>query len=336
MSGTSFKLSKLQQRLEAAIEEKRFYEAHQIYKTLYFRCTTRRNYAEALRYLYSGAEFLLSNQQWESGTDLACLVLQVYAKSKMDLTEVQLNQLCGLLNKMPATEERVAFVCKATAILKPHKNLLCGFNEQLGRLFWLEGSFCEARFRFMLSLNGYAVGSFLIALHQRYGLRSEIDLFITQAVLQFLCMRQPSAAIQTFYTYTRGHPRLEPGPPFTRFPLLNFIWFLLLVIDRTESFTTFCVLCEKYRPQINRDSTYATYLETIGRQYFGTPNSEPNTMFSRILKMFGGSVNDADDLFATSSSDVAGPSGHPDAQNVISSPGSTRSPGAAMQMEDVD
>ncbi|THD20596.1 Golgi to er traffic protein 4 [Fasciola hepatica] len=336
MSGNAFMLSKLQQRLQAAIEERRFYEAHQIYKTLYFRCTTRRNYAEALKYLYSGAELLLSNQQWESGTDLAFLVLQAYAKSKMNLTEVQLNQLCRFLNKMPATEERAAFVSQTTTLLKPHKNLLCGFNEQLGRLFWLEGSFYEARFRFMLSLNGCAVCSFLIALHQRYGLRSEIDLFITQAVLQFLCMRQPSAAILSFYTYTRGHPRLEPGPPFTRFPLLNFIWFFLLVIHSTERFSVFCVLCEKCLPQINRDSTYATYLETIGRQYFGTPSAEPNTMFSRILKMFGGSAEDADDLLATGSSEVTGPPRHPDVQNATSSSGPIRSTGATTCMKDFD
>ncbi|VDP85821.1 unnamed protein product [Echinostoma caproni] len=187
----------------------------------------------------------------------------------------------------------------------------------------------------MLSLNGYAVGSFLIALHQRYGLRSEIDLFITQAVLQFLCMRQPSAAMLAFYIYTRGHPRLEPGPPFTRFPLLNFIWFLLLVIDRKESFSAFCVLCEKYRPQLNRDSTYATYLDIISRQYFSTPPSDTNNMFSRLLKMFGGPDEDADDLITAGPSEVAGPSRlSGDVQRGANS--STRSAGSAASMEDVE
>ncbi|CAL8106734.1 unnamed protein product [Calicophoron daubneyi] len=291
MTAVGCRLTKLHQRLQAAIDDKRFYEAHQIYKTIYFRCITRRNYAEALKCLYSGADFLLSNKQWESGTELACLILDVYAKSKMDLTEVHLNQLCGLLTKMSPGEDRASFVDKTSTLLTNYKSLLGGFNEQLARLLWQEGSFSEARFRIMLSYNGYAVGSFLIALHQKYGLRSEIDLFITQAVLQFLCMRQASAAILTFYTYTRGHPRLEPGPPFTRFPLLNFIWFLMLAIEKKCNLSVFAVLCDKYSPQISRDSTYLSYLDKIGQLYFGVeaPQNEMNNFFSQILKMFGGS-----------------------------------------------
>ncbi|KAF6769351.1 hypothetical protein AHF37_10500 [Paragonimus kellicotti] len=291
MTSSGSKLSKLQQRLQTAVEERRFYEAHQIYKTVYFRCITQRNYSEALKYLYSGADFLLTHKQWESGIELACLMLEVYTKSKMSLNEVHLNQLCELLKKMHSGEDRASFIHKATGVLGAEKNLLCSFNEQLARLFWQEGAFTEARFRIMLSYNGYAVGSFLIALHQRYGLRSEIDLFVTQAVLQFLCMRQASAAVLTFYTYTRGHPRLEPGPPFTRFPLLNFLWFLMLAIERKCTVSVFAILCEKYSPQIERDSNYLTYLDRIGQLYFGikAPRSEVNNFFSDILKLFGGS-----------------------------------------------
>ncbi|TGZ70899.1 hypothetical protein CRM22_002930 [Opisthorchis felineus] len=320
MTAVGCKLTKLQQRLQSAIEERRFYEAHQIYKTVYFRCITRRNYVEALKYLYSGADFLLTNKQWESGIELASMVVEVYTKSKMELTEVHLNQMCDLLKKMNPSEDRSNFIQKATGLLNNHKSLLCGFNEQLARIFWQEGSFTEARFRIMLSFNGHAVGSFLIALHQRYGLRSEIDLFITQAVLQFLCMRQAPAAVLTFYTYTRGHPRLEPGPPFTRFPLLNFVWFLMLAIERKCTVSVFSLLCEKYGPQIRRDSTYLAYLDKIGQLYFGIKPASGggmNNLFSNLLKMLSG----ADEGDIDSSSD--GPDPIPSTSNELDGPSST-------------
>lgn len=306
MSAIGCKLSKLQQRLQTAVEEKRFYEAHQIYKTIYFRCLTKRNYSEALDYLYAGADFLLTNRQWESGTELARLVLEVYSKGKLDLTKVHLNHLCDLLRKMPPGDDRASFIQKAIDALANYKCLLCGFNEQLARILWSEGSFTEARFRIMLSYNGHAVGSFLIALHQRYGLRSEVDLFITQAVLQFLCMQQMSVAVLTFYTYTRDHPKLEPGPPFTRFPLLNFLWFLMLAIEKKCSVSVFDVLCEKYSFQLQRDSTYLSYLQRIGQLYFGVKSpAKDSNLFSNIMKLFSGL-----DENLTSSSCVEQPTEH--------------------------
>lgn len=269
-----------------------------MYKTIYFRCLTNRNYSEALDYLYAGADFLLTNHQWESGAELARLVLEVYVKGKLDLTKTHLNHLCDLLRKMPPGDDRASFIQKAVDVLANHKGLLCGFNEQLARVLWSEGSLTEARFRIMLSYNGHAVGSFLIALHQRYGLRSEVDLFITQAVLQFLCMQQMSVAVLTFYTYTRGHPKLEPGPPFTRFPLLNFLWFLMLAIEKKCSVSVFDVLCDKYSFQLQRDSTYLSYLQRIGQLYFGVklPDKDSN-LLSNIMKLF----NRLDDNLASSS-----------------------------------
>nr|CAH8852752.1 unnamed protein product [Trichobilharzia regenti] len=198
---------------------------------------------------------------------------------------------------MTPGEERMRFISKALQLLQKQKDLLASFNGYLARVLWQEGSFSEARLRIMLSSNGYAAGSFLVALHQRYGLRSEIDLFIAQAVLQFLCMKQTTVAIITFYTYTRGHPRLEPGPPFTHFPLLNFLWFLMLAIEKKCSLAVFSVLCEKYSPQLNRDSSYVKYLDKIGQLYFGVkpPTNEMNNFFSRIMQMFNDGGDRLDD-----------------------------------------
>lgn len=292
------KSSKLDQRLQTAIAERRFYEVHQLYKTIYFRFMTRRNYTDAMNCLITGSKFLLSNEQWESGIELSCLLIEVYIKGKIELTDTQLNQLCDLLLHMPPGDERMNFVNKALQLLHSHKSLLAKFNEQFARILWWEGSFNEARFRIMLSSNGYAAGCFLIALHERYGLRSEVDLFITQAVLQFLCMRQISVAMLTFYTYTRGHPLLEPGPPFVHFPLLNFLWFLMLAIEKKCNLSVFAVLCEKYEPQLHRDSAYAKYLDKIGQLYFGIPppKNEANNLFSHILQLFSSSSTASGDM----------------------------------------
>ncbi|VDD82975.1 unnamed protein product [Mesocestoides corti] len=282
--------SKLQQRIQVAQAERRFYEAHQLYKTVYFQCSLRKNYSKAVESLLEGTKFLFENQQWESGSDLACLFADALLKSGQKLTDGHLNDLCQLIAAMPSTcVDRGKFIQKCLMLLSSNEALLCTFNEFLGRQLLQEGSLPQARNRIMMGGNGFKVGCFLIEMHQRYGLVSEIDLFIAQAVLQFLCVKKTSVAALTFYTYTRRHPKLEPGPPFTQFPLLNFVWLLMLAIERNLSHDVLSFLCAHYRPQISRDPSYAEYLEKISQVYFGVkPRNNPFTgMLSNLVRMLG-------------------------------------------------
>ncbi|VDL90341.1 unnamed protein product [Schistocephalus solidus] len=289
------KTNKLEQRLHLAQSEKRFYEAHQIYKTIYFRCTGRRKYAEALEHLIPGSKFLLANQQWESGVDLACLVVDTISKSSLKMTEKNLADFCELVSLMPPTcGDREKYISKVLKLLSGSKLLLNDFNEFLGRQFWQEGALIQTRNRMIRTDNGFVVGCFLIELQQRYGLTSEIDLFITQTVLQFLCMKKICVAAATFYTYTRRHPKLEPGPPFTHFPLLNFVWLLMLAIEQKLGSSVLSCLCNKYSPQISRDPSYFMYLEKIGQVYFDVqPQQNPLTsILSNLTKMLGDTFDD--------------------------------------------
>ena len=86
----------------------------------------------------------------------------------------------------------------------------------------------------------------LVEFHLTRGYSSELDLFIAQTVLQYLCLKKSIAASTAFLVsfvstnssvitkhcqaYTTEHPRIGSGPPYPN-PLLNFIWFLLLSIQ---------------------------------------------------------------------------------------------------------
>lgn len=67
----------------------------------------------------------------------------------------------------------------------------------------------------------------LINYHIEQGYNSEIDLFITQTVLQYLCLKNHKTALVVFQVYTEKHPKLMTQSPPYSLPLLNFIWFLL-------------------------------------------------------------------------------------------------------------
>ncbi|XP_011376847.1 Golgi to ER traffic protein 4 homolog [Pteropus vampyrus] len=127
--------------------------------------------------------------------------------------------------------------------------------------------------------------------------RSEVDMFVAQAVLQFLCLKNKSSASVVFTTYTQKHPSIEGGPPFVQ-PLLNFLWFLLLAVDGGK-LTVFTVLCEQYQPSLRRDPMYNEYLDRIGQLFFGvTPkqtSSYGGLLGNLLSSLMGSSEQEGED-----------------------------------------
>jgi hypothetical protein len=96
---------------------------------------------------------------------------------------------------------------------------------------FLETNYNMARFHFIRSNDMDNLGLMLVEIQVELGFKSEIDLFVTQAVLQILCFRNLSVANALFTSYLDYHPLLSNDPPF-KYPLLNFTWMLLLAIER--------------------------------------------------------------------------------------------------------
>lgn len=67
--------------------------------------------------------------------------------------------------------------------------LFC-FSQKIAEVYWQEKKYAAAHKHFLHSSDGSAYANMLIELHTTKGLKSEIDLFIAQAVLQFLCLRK--------------------------------------------------------------------------------------------------------------------------------------------------
>lgn len=108
--------------------------------------------------------------------------------------------------------------------------------QKIAEVYWNEKKYTVAHRHFLHSSDGEAYAKMLIELHTTKGLKSEIDLFIAQAVLQCLCLRNIEMATEAFNKYTGSHPTIknDKGPPYL-FPLLNFIWFLLRAIEQYVS-----------------------------------------------------------------------------------------------------
>jgi hypothetical protein len=88
----------------------------------------------------------------------------------------------------------------------------------------------QSRYHFLRSNDGESCANMLVEFQLKSGHPNEIDIFIAQTVLQYLCLRNKKAANIVFEMYTKAHPNIENSGPY-KLPLLNFLQFLLSAIN---------------------------------------------------------------------------------------------------------
>lgn len=73
-------VSRVLAKLSHSLAEGEFYEAHMMYRTLYFRYTAQKRYQDCLDLLFDGAQKLIENQQKSSAADLCLLLIDTLEK----------------------------------------------------------------------------------------------------------------------------------------------------------------------------------------------------------------------------------------------------------------
>ncbi|XP_073997682.1 Golgi to ER traffic protein 4 homolog isoform X1 [Rhodnius prolixus] len=265
-------VSRLIYKIENSIKNGNYYEAHQMYKTLYFRYLSQKKYVELLDLLFEGASLLLNHDQQASGVDLANLYIEVLVKSNALPNEEYIRKLSKLFSLIsPGVPERDSFLSSAVrwSMNEEHKGGDPLLHQAVAQIYWKEKNYVMARRHFLRSYDGSGFGTMLVELQRSSGYIAEVDLFIAQVVLQCLCLENKKTAVITFQCYTTQHPCINMGPPYL-LPLLNFIWFLLKAVD-SGRLAAFTVLCEQYQLSIERDPSYTHYLDKIGQIFFGVP-----------------------------------------------------------------
>lgn len=289
-------------KLKNSVEDGNYYEAHQMYKTIYFRYKNQGKFLECVDLLYNGAITLITYNQHQSGADLAMLLLTVLEDHKIPFSNDILDKVGHVHKLMDCdSDERQEFVSTALRWSNIGSHELKSGHPDLHRKFalttWNEKKFMQAQYHFVHSKDGEGCATMLVEYHVTYGFPSEVDMFIVQVVLQYLCLKNKITAASAFKSYTNMHPQVDKGPPYVH-PLINFIWMLLLAIEGGRV-AVFTILCEHYQPSLKRDPLYLEYLDKIGQHFFGVPPKIPKSqggLFGGILQSLFTMGDDMDDM----------------------------------------
>eukprot|EP00092_Neocalanus_flemingeri_P007572 GFUD01008172.1.p1 GENE.GFUD01008172.1~~GFUD01008172.1.p1 ORF type:complete len:337 (-),score=90.00 GFUD01008172.1:184-1194(-) len=316
MAGRRGGTERVLSKLKSSIENENYYEAHQMYRTLYFRYLGQKKYGELETMLFDGAVLLFSHDEVGSGTDLAKLYVDTLNQSEAGPEEIHFLRISKLYQLIPCDNvDKPVYLStclkwsnKDTGSSVGHPRL----HQHIAYGLWQNKQYPESRQHFLQSCDGAGCAHMLVEFHQARGFNSELDLFIAQTVLQYLCLKKSLAAATALRVYTEEHPKIKGGPPYPH-PLLNFLWFLLLSIQTSQSVSAYTVLCEKYKQFIDRDPQYLEYLDKIGQHFFGVPapvKPRPGGMFSGLFDQLLNAMNeDSSDDETAGPSVSSGPSG---------------------------
>lgn len=320
--------TRLVSKLKSAVQRDELYETHQILRTIHFRFINSVDKILALKnLLYCGSCHLLKAQEYVSGQDIGVLFLDTCARCLQTYKDaggsasVDLNSASLLYHStgktlswevsLKAAEIAILipdtdigqrkFIADILKILTPtvlNRNLL---HEVLAIRFWRSGDFPNSRFNYLHCAthdNAKDIADLLIEYQTGRANKHEVDLFLTQFILQFLCLQTPfdppapqkkampgqgivvtpktrsvikSIAKKIFTSYLVQHSQLSHADnlPYSSFPLLNFTYFIISILDSNQDADTFTFLCDAYKPAWSRDPNYKSYLTRIGTLYFG-------------------------------------------------------------------
>lgn len=283
-----------------------------MFRTIYFRYSKQEKFLELSDLLLDGAEKLIAAKQFQSGSDLSLLLIEVLQKCKFNEQDFEkwIINVGGLIDKIePNVVERESLIVRAVKWScegnkkNPHQGHPL-IHKLIANTMAKEQNFEQARYHYLLSKDGVGCAKILIQLSAK-AYNSEVDLVIVQVVLNLLVLNEKDTALVTFNTYTKLHPYIRTSNPPYRTPLLNFLYFLLNIIDDPK-LQCFKTLCDLYKTALSRDPAYEKQLQQIGVSYFGATPARParqNGLFGDLFsQLFQELEDDSDDDAAPTSS----------------------------------
>eukprot|EP01080_Neovahlkampfia_damariscottae_P000794 gene794-9044_t len=281
-------ITKIQNNLEGG----HFYEAQQLYKTLYHKFTKSKNFEKATQILINGFDKFIEKQQYKLANDLAVDLLEVFEKAEYKTTtqvipkkekSTPVDLLQEMISKYPSKGDysylKLDFlnlcIKWSTKILPQKSNDIQkgvpSFHYILAQEYFKKNDYINAHKHFSRANSPEAHASMIFD-WSLTGESSEKELFITRALLQLLCVSTAKESKIFFEEYLKLHSEVDDSFN-SKTPLFNFCKFLIMSVEK-NNFELFEMLKEKYEFQLQRDSSFEKYLKGIASEHFGVTQSE--------------------------------------------------------------
>uniref|UniRef100_A0A5S6QWQ6 Golgi to ER traffic protein 4 homolog n=1 Tax=Trichuris muris TaxID=70415 RepID=A0A5S6QWQ6_TRIMR len=284
--------------IQRNLEASNYYEALQLCKAVGSRLTAQKKIPELIDFLESVILPFSKAEKASCVEDLAKMFTNALLVGPAPMDSATLQKVKTVFGNLKPSQhyapDRQQFlnhlITWSKHVVPEYSRGSPALHQCIAEIYALEENGAAAIRHFQLCQNGSQFGEYLAQYQQKYGIQSEADLTIAQAVLQRLCMDEKDVASDLFDSYVKHHPKWASSgniPPFSS-PLLNFIYLLLTAISKRR-LNLFTALVEAYKPSIDRDPMFSEYLEKIAHINFTScPKSSrlPNFLDNVLNSIF--------------------------------------------------
>jgi hypothetical protein len=133
----------------------------------------------------------------------------------------------------------------------------------------------------LLTLDPTLINESLKNLFSRNKLISTLEryFFVTRAILELVLRQKIDVALELIKQNMESDYKLNH-------PLINFSFFLVVLVDKYASFENFWLLINRYKASIEFDANLTYYLNQISITYFKKPIiEEQNNMLNNLVKL---------------------------------------------------
>jgi len=256
-------------KLEKSVEEGNLYEALQMYRTIYFRYLSQKKFDDLKNLMIHGATIMITKKHNNEGIDLAQLLINVYKDNKIPATQENLEPILKIIQlhldnldiDQTPNEMFLRACIRWSAEWGPSKEGDSQIHNMIAKFFHKQKNYGKAQKYF---LRGTLVEEFTVMVSE-WSDNVEIeesDLVLAKIILQYLCLQNLKDANILFLSF------LKIKPHFPETPMVNFLRFLLVTLERADAYSLFDMLRKRYSITIERDPKFNQYLDHIGWVYY--------------------------------------------------------------------
>jgi len=270
--------ARLLTKLNEAMSRSKFYEAHQLMRTINFRYTSAKKFSELESLLIKTAIALLDTEQYESGSDVAIMLTKLYNENSLPINPERILQSTLLLKKMRSSPERITFIANILEWCGSSDFHLSGtFNLAVTQIYVKETAYAEAWKHLIRVHNGNQIAEIT---YQILGAKNipkcEEDLVISHLVLSLVHAKRLFLAEDSYGELMKNYGEVPS-------PLLNSIKFLIEAA-KINDVGMYKGIKQVYWPSFNREVNVHRLIDSIGKSVFKLADApERNGFMTNIL-----------------------------------------------------
>ncbi|XP_024542180.1 Golgi to ER traffic protein 4 homolog isoform X1 [Selaginella moellendorffii] len=286
------------EKLEKNVRDGKFYEAQQMYKTIFARYMASKKHTEALDLLQSGASIQLRHGQVTCGVELGLLLVEGMTTIKLAYGPEALDRIKAVFKEFPRSPTLEAQYSTKTLIegVSTFMKVAIRWSSEFGapsrgspELHELLADFlarespqpdlAKAFYHYVRGNNPSAFASAIISgmLEPEEG-----DLLLARGVFLYLSMGNLRDANKLF---DELHSQLKDSSQASVLasPLTHLAKFILLTLER-DALPLFRMLRENYKSSLDRDPSLNELLDVVAEKFYNV-RQRRNGLFGDLMKM---------------------------------------------------